>query len=98
MQQQLLTNNVDVSVKVVCGSTHSLVLTSEGKIYSWGSNDKGQLGHGKKSNLEKEPIMVIRSIYLIMIKKMKNRKKIKYYMLLVGCAYNGKGIQYCRSR
>ncbi|GAB1867665.1 RCC1 and BTB domain-containing protein 1-like isoform X1 [Camponotus japonicus] len=55
----LITSFIDVTiVKVVCGSTHSLVLTSEGKIYSWGSNDKGQLGHGKKCNLEKEPTML----------------------------------------
>jgi len=93
----LLTNGVDVSVKVVCGLEHSLALTTEGKIYSWGSNGEGQLGHGKKTSREIKPVMVIRLIYLIVIKKMKNRKKLKL-MLLVGCAYNGKDIRYCRSR
>ncbi|GAB1867664.1 RCC1 and BTB domain-containing protein 1-like isoform X1 [Camponotus japonicus] len=59
LYQCLVASLTDVTiVKVVCGSTHSLVLTSEGKIYSWGSNDKGQLGHGKKCNLEKEPTML----------------------------------------
>ena len=27
-----------------CGSQHSLVLTVEGKLYSWGRNLEGQLG------------------------------------------------------
>jgi len=77
----LLINDVDVSVKVVCGFEHSLALTTEGKIYSWGKNNKGQLGHGEKTKLEKKPTMVIRLIYLIMIKKMKSTEKIKVYIV-----------------
>lgn len=33
-------------VKVCAGSTHSLALGSDGKIYAWGSNEFGQLGRG----------------------------------------------------
>lgn len=55
----LITSLIDVTiVKVVCGLDHSLVLSSEGKIYSWGSNIKGQLGHGKKTLRERKPVML----------------------------------------
>jgi len=77
----LLTNDVNVSVKIVCGWEHSLALTSKGKIYSWGNNVQGQLGHGETCELKKKPTMVIRLIYLIMIKEMKNREKIKAYVV-----------------
>lgn len=33
-------------VEMVAGFDHSLALTSDGKIYSWGKNDSGALGHG----------------------------------------------------
>lgn len=31
--------------ETACGSTHSLLLTVDGKVYSCGNNDYGQLGH-----------------------------------------------------
>jgi alpha-tubulin suppressor-like RCC1 family protein len=31
-------------VQVACGLEHSIAITSEGKMYSWGSNVVGQLG------------------------------------------------------
>ncbi|GAB1864138.1 RCC1 and BTB domain-containing protein 1 [Camponotus japonicus] len=46
-------------VKIVCGSEHSLALTSKGKIYSWGNNCKGQLGHGERFKLRRAPTMLI---------------------------------------
>ncbi|XP_072902010.1 RCC1 and BTB domain-containing protein 1-like isoform X1 [Hemitrygon akajei] len=33
-------------VKVACGSNHSMVLTTDGEVYSWGSNSSGQVGSG----------------------------------------------------
>mmetsp|Transcript_28737 Transcript_28737/g.27525 ORF Transcript_28737/g.27525 Transcript_28737/m.27525 type:complete len:411 (+) Transcript_28737:113-1345(+) len=33
-------------VDMVAGFDHSLALTSDGKIFSWGKNDSGALGHG----------------------------------------------------
>uniref|UniRef100_A0A673JTY4 BTB domain-containing protein n=2 Tax=Sinocyclocheilus rhinocerous TaxID=307959 RepID=A0A673JTY4_9TELE len=37
-------------VQVACGYAHTLALTDEGFIYSWGANSYGQLGTGNKSN------------------------------------------------
>ena len=39
----LLPEKVGV-VQVACGGMHSLVLTKDGKVYSWGVNDQGALG------------------------------------------------------
>ena len=33
-------------VEVAAGAEHTLARTADGKIYSWGSNEFGQLGHG----------------------------------------------------
>ncbi|CAI8053290.1 Ultraviolet-B receptor UVR8 [Geodia barretti] len=35
----------DSIVQISCGSFHSLLLTADGGVYSWGSNVHGQLGH-----------------------------------------------------
>ncbi|XP_070539081.1 RCC1 and BTB domain-containing protein 1-like [Ptychodera flava] len=40
-----------VIAKIVCGYAHSMALTDEGVIYTWGANSYGQLGTGNKSNL-----------------------------------------------
>lgn len=37
-------------VKVASGAVFSLALTSDGKVYSWGSGQNGQLGLGNSSN------------------------------------------------
>ncbi|CAL8072917.1 unnamed protein product [Orchesella dallaii] len=34
-----------IVLKVACGGWHTLALTSDGDIYSWGWNESGQLGH-----------------------------------------------------
>ncbi|XP_053499392.1 protein RCC2 homolog isoform X1 [Ictalurus furcatus] len=46
-------NDVMVS-SVVSGpcAAHSLLITTEGKLWSWGRNDKGQLGHGDTKRLD----------------------------------------------
>ncbi|XP_030056338.1 RCC1 and BTB domain-containing protein 2 isoform X1 [Microcaecilia unicolor] len=35
---------------VACGSHHSMVLTSDGEVYSWGYNNSGQVGSGSTAN------------------------------------------------
>lgn len=35
----------DVVIQIACGDNHTLLLTKDGKVYSCGNNDYGQLGH-----------------------------------------------------
>ncbi|ESO96017.1 hypothetical protein LOTGIDRAFT_214601 [Lottia gigantea] len=37
--------------QIVCGYAHTMVLSDEGVMYSWGANSYGQLGTGNKANL-----------------------------------------------
>ena len=41
----------DTVVQLSCGSFHSLLLTSAGEVFSWGSNGNGQLGHPQTPEL-----------------------------------------------
>jgi len=36
--------------KIVCGYAHTMALSDEGDLYTWGANSYGQLGTGNKSN------------------------------------------------
>ncbi|XP_040893624.1 probable E3 ubiquitin-protein ligase HERC4 [Toxotes jaculatrix] len=40
-------SNIPVS-QVACGSQHSMALTKEGQVYTWGQDSRGQLGLGKR--------------------------------------------------
>jgi alpha-tubulin suppressor-like RCC1 family protein len=42
----------EVITAIQCGASHSLVLTNQGKVYSWGKNSQGQcgLGHMEDTN------------------------------------------------
>ena len=40
----------DTIVQIATGSHHTIVLTDEGKVYTWGKNDTGALGHGDSQN------------------------------------------------
>jgi len=69
---------IDVSVKVTCGSFHTLALTNKGEIYAWGSNYNGQLG---VNNCECSiPIMVTHGLlmknFLIIVMMNGTRNKI----------------------
>ena len=44
-------------VKVACGGHHALALDTYGRVYSWGLNNHGQLGHGDTVN-RFEPVMI----------------------------------------
>ena len=36
-------------VQIACGDNYCMALTRGGKLFSWGNNDHGQLGHGPTS-------------------------------------------------
>lgn len=36
-----------LSTAVGCGDNHTILIMKDGKLYSFGQNDFGQLGHGK---------------------------------------------------
>eukprot|EP01102_Stenamoeba_stenopodia_P014748 TRINITY_DN493_c0_g1_i2.p1 TRINITY_DN493_c0_g1~~TRINITY_DN493_c0_g1_i2.p1 ORF type:complete len:1112 (+),score=366.40 TRINITY_DN493_c0_g1_i2:185-3520(+) len=39
--------------KIACGEGHSLALSSQGRVYSWGVGREGQLGHGSFNSIGK---------------------------------------------
>jgi X-linked retinitis pigmentosa GTPase regulator len=43
----------DSVVEVACGDEHSAVVSSSGRLYTFGSNDWGQLGHGHNKTCNK---------------------------------------------
>lgn len=45
-------------IQIACGYKHSLALTNKGELYSWGSNDNGQLGLGLKMRIIPFPALV----------------------------------------
>lgn len=47
----------EVIVSVRCGASHSLVLTQQGRVYSWGKNTQGQCGHGNIEDVSK-PMLI----------------------------------------
>lgn len=47
-----------IVVKIVCGGWHTLALTSDGDIYSWGWNESGQLGHSSSVTCKSDPYPV----------------------------------------
>ncbi|KAL1116682.1 hypothetical protein AAG570_005154 [Ranatra chinensis] len=39
-----------VITAIACGASHSAAITSNGQVYSWGRNDRGQLGTGDREH------------------------------------------------
>lgn len=44
-------------MQIACGIAHTLVVTDDGKLYTWGYNSYGQLGNGSKS-LSQTPVLI----------------------------------------
>ncbi|KAL0482019.1 ultraviolet-B receptor UVR8 [Acrasis kona] len=44
--------------QISCGAYHSVVVTKDGRVYSYGDNLNGQLGHGQKTKSEFSPVEV----------------------------------------
>ena len=58
--------------KICCGSAHTLVLTSNGTLYGWGYNHRGQLG------IVKEGITIDKPTRLIIISLLNDNLFFKY--------------------
>lgn len=55
-------------VSISCGENHTIVLTAEGNLYSWGDNSQGQLGLSDTTNrLRPEAIKTLRSVKTVKI-------------------------------
>ena len=46
-------------LKIVCGGMHTVALSNQGKVYTWGCNDEGALG---RIGAENTPIEVANTI------------------------------------
>merc|ERR1711871_1300210 len=45
-------------VEIACGANFSMCLCDDGSVYTWGKNDKGQLGLGD-TDVHEQPVKVI---------------------------------------
>ncbi|XP_053317578.1 probable E3 ubiquitin-protein ligase HERC6 [Spea bombifrons] len=45
-------------LQISCGDYHSIVLTEDGRVFSWGQNNAGQLGLGKQTPNQASPQLV----------------------------------------
>ncbi|XP_041853876.1 probable E3 ubiquitin-protein ligase HERC4 [Melanotaenia boesemani] len=61
-------SNIPVS-QVACGSQHSVALTKDGQVYTWGQNCRGQLGLGttNSGSSSPQPIQSLSAIPLVRI-------------------------------
>eukprot|EP01060_Flectonema_neradi_P034948 TRINITY_DN6279_c0_g1_i1.p1 TRINITY_DN6279_c0_g1~~TRINITY_DN6279_c0_g1_i1.p1 ORF type:complete len:957 (+),score=177.36 TRINITY_DN6279_c0_g1_i1:1-2871(+) len=56
-------------VQMACGDEHSLVLTTDNKVYSWGRNDRGQLGLGTTNDQDTPWVMTSLSDVVVTVIK-----------------------------
>ncbi|OWZ22095.1 hypothetical protein PHMEG_0003261 [Phytophthora megakarya] len=54
---QTLDDGREEIIKVACGWDHSLAVSANGKVYTWGSGTNGKLGHGDEESFD-VPILV----------------------------------------
>ena len=52
-------------VAVSAGRYHSLAVTSDGKVWAWGMNTKGQIGTGSTSSFESTPVQVLTGAFSV---------------------------------
>uniref|UniRef100_A0A673YYK1 Probable E3 ubiquitin-protein ligase HERC3 n=1 Tax=Salmo trutta TaxID=8032 RepID=A0A673YYK1_SALTR len=61
--------NLNQVIQVACGDQHSIALTQDGNVFTWGQNSSGQLGLGKgePSTLSPQPVKSLSGIPLAQI-------------------------------
>jgi alpha-tubulin suppressor-like RCC1 family protein len=53
--------NDEKVIQISCGKWHSMALTESGRVFSWGSNKSGQLGHNNSDKVVNKPSIVLLS-------------------------------------
>jgi len=46
---------------LAAGDWHSLAIDGQGRLYTWGSNCYGQLGNGKRTNMDQKTLKIIKN-------------------------------------
>lgn len=67
--------------QVACGPNHSMALTDDGSVYSWGAGDGGRLGHGDDLNREQPTLIKFFS------PEDKRSSQVRHIVLQVACGY-----------
>jgi len=67
--------------QVACGPNHSMALTDDGSVYSWGAGDGGRLGHGDDLNREQPTLIKFFS------PEDKRGSQVRHIVLQVACGY-----------
>ena len=49
-------------IQVSCGTSHTAALAEKGQLFTWGSGDNGQLGHGEIEGTDSSVPMLVRSL------------------------------------
>lgn len=65
-KEKIITNPLlqEKIMAVACGSTHTLLNTASGRVYSWGSNDESALG---REGNETIPLPILLDVFIDMI-------------------------------
>ena len=48
--------------QIACGAAHTVAVTPNGEVYTWGSGDRGRLGHGDEVGVDKPKQVVTGSL------------------------------------
>ena len=88
--------NINIKNQIIkqisCGSAHTLVLTSDGMVYGWGGNDRGQIGCGKELG---EKISMTRLTSLPIIKSIHCSFCTSFALTDNGMVYSWGENQFC---
>ena len=71
---------MDSIKQVCCGDRHTAILTHHGKLYTFGSNDWGQLGHGHNNPMPQPKKIKGRTKVFVMMQYLSPKKGEKSWL------------------